>query len=82
MDNVYRHLLGLCEKLENSHPHLQDSNPHAIGTDESNKLLSGVKQLFKQSGNAEQIRLMTIAPTDWGRIMIRKWFDSSGHQAR
>jgi hypothetical protein len=82
VDDVYRHLRHLCDILENSHDQLQDSNPHAIEIDESNKLLSGIKQLFKQSSDAEQIRLMTIAPVDWGRIMIRKWFDSSDHQAR
>jgi len=82
VDNVYRHLRGLCDILENNYAQSHDPNPHAIELDESNKLLSGVKQLYEQSTDAERIRLMTIAPLDWGRIMLRKWFESSDHQAR
>jgi len=82
VDNAYRHLRRLCDILEDNQSLSHDPNPHAIEIDESNKLLSGVKQLFEQSSDAEQIRLMTIAPIDWGRIMICKWFESSDHQAR
>jgi hypothetical protein len=82
VDNVYRHLRGLCDILANNHPELHDPNPHAIELDESNKFLSGVKLLYEQSSDPERIRLMTIAPSDWGRIMLCKWFDSGDHQAR
>jgi hypothetical protein len=82
VDNVYRHLRGLCDILENNHPQSHDPNPHAIEIDESNKLLDGVKQLYEQSGDAERIRLMTIAPLDWGRVILRNWFNSSDHEAR
>jgi hypothetical protein len=82
IDVVYRHLHGLCDILENhdTQPHVP--NPHAIPVDESNKLLDGVKQLFEQSSAAERIRLMTISPPDWGRIILQKWFNSSDHEAR
>jgi len=82
VDNVYRHLGGLCEILENNYAQPHEPNPHAIELDESNKLLSGMKQLYEQSTDAEQIRLMTIAPPDWGRIMLSKWFGSRDDQAR
>jgi hypothetical protein len=82
IDSVYRHLHGLCDILENSHIQSHDPNPHAIEIDESNKLLDGVKQLYEQSSDAERIRLMTIAPLHWGRIMLCKWFDSTDHDAR
>jgi hypothetical protein len=41
-----------------------------------------MKELFNESNDSEQIRLMTIAPTSWGRVMVSKWFGSTDHHAR
>jgi len=40
---------------------------------ESNELLAGLKNLFADSDADEQVRLMTIAPKEWGRQKIEKW---------
>jgi hypothetical protein len=39
---------------------------------ESNELLAGLKNLFADSDADEQVRLMTIAPKEWGRQKNRK----------
>lgn len=57
-------------------------NPHSLEINESNELLAGLKELYKQSSDSEQTRLMTIAPSSWGRIMLSKWFGCSDHHAR
>ena len=38
------------------------------------ELLDGVKKLFAESDANEQIRLMTIAPREWGRQKVERWF--------
>ena len=45
-------------------------------------MLHGVKELFKQTTDDEQIRLMTTAPVNWSLIRLSQWFRSSKHQAR
>jgi hypothetical protein len=46
---------------------------------ESNELLAGLKNLFADSDADEQVRLMTIAPKEWGRQKIeKKPFQKSG----
>ncbi|CAF5192443.1 unnamed protein product [Rotaria magnacalcarata] len=57
-------------------------NPDSIRIDESNELLHGMREFFQQSTYEEQVRLMTIAPDNWGRIAIAQWFGASDHQAR
>ncbi|CAF2780779.1 unnamed protein product [Rotaria sp. Silwood2] len=49
---------------------------------EKNELINGLKNLFHVSNKQEQVRLLTIAPTDWGRQRLQKFFDSSERQAR
>ena len=39
---------------------------------ESNELLDGLKKLYAESDADEQVRLMTIAPKEWGRQKNRK----------
>jgi hypothetical protein len=51
-----------------------DPNPHDLLINESNELLTGLKHLFDESDDNEQIRLMTIAPKNWGRQKIEKWY--------
>ena len=50
-----------------------DPNPHELTVYESNELLSGLKKLYADSGADEKVRLMTIAPKDWGRQKVEKW---------
>jgi hypothetical protein len=47
-----------------------------------NALLSGLKVLFQESTDIEQIRLLTISPDTWGRKMIQEWFGCTEHQSR
>jgi hypothetical protein len=35
--------------------------------------LDGLKKLYADSNDSEQVRLMTIAPKKWGRQKIEKW---------
>ncbi|CAF2988238.1 unnamed protein product [Rotaria sp. Silwood2] len=82
VDEVYRYLHGLCDVLEGKLVQVNDPNPHNLPVQESNDLLTGLKKLFNESNNTEQVRLLTIAPKEWGREKIRKWFESTQHQAR
>ncbi|CAF3467978.1 unnamed protein product [Rotaria sp. Silwood2] len=82
VDDVYQYLRRLCDILEDKNPQIHDPNPHSLEIDESNDFLHGVKELFKQSTDDEQIRLMTIASANWGHITLSQWFGSSEHQAR
>ncbi|CAF4999376.1 unnamed protein product [Rotaria sp. Silwood1] len=81
-ENIYAAcsaLHTLCDMLLETEE--QPVNQHLSGKD-TNLLLSGFHNLFQQSGDNEQVRLLTIAPDYWGRIMIQKWFNCSEHQAR
>lgn len=49
---------------------------------DTTSLLSSLQLLFERSSEAEKIRLLTIAPDEWGRLTIQKWFKCSDHQAR
>lgn len=83
IDNVYRHLKHLCDVLEaNDGNEVDYVNHDLIHIDESNELLQGLKELFKQSTYEEQVRLMTIAPDSWGRTALAQWFEAGDHQAR
>ena len=83
VDYVYRHLQHLCNILEeNDSDEVYDMNSDSIRIDKSNELLDGMKELFKQSTYEEQVRLMTIAPDNWGRTAIAQWFGASDHHAR
>ncbi|CAF1263346.1 unnamed protein product [Adineta ricciae] len=48
----------------------------------SNELLDGLKKLYADSDDSEQIRSMTIAPKEWGRQKIEKWSNSKPNQNR
>ena len=74
VDEVYRKLQQLCDVLEGVTQASYDPNPHELRISESNELLDGVKKLFTESDANEQIRLMTIAPKEWGRQKIERWF--------
>lgn len=68
--------------LEDNDHQLHLPNPHALDINESNELLNGLKELYKQSSELEQTRLMTIAPLSWGRVMLSKWFGCTDHHGR
>ena len=74
VDEVYRKLQQLCDELEGVTQASYDPNPHELRISESNELLDGVKKLFAESDANEQIRLMTIAPREWGRQKIERCF--------
>lgn len=74
VDEAYRKLQQLCDLLEGVNQASHDPNPHELKISESNELLENVKKLFVESDSNEQIRLMTIAPREWGRQRIEKWF--------
>jgi len=70
---VYRKLHQLCDVLEGETEGAHDSNPHGLSISESNEVLSGLKMLFNDSSDEEQVRLMTIALNTWGRQKAEKW---------
>ncbi len=60
--------------LEGRSEGLHDPNSHGLLICESNQLLDGLKVLFTESDDDdERVRLMTIAPKQWGRQKIEKW---------
>ena len=63
-DEVYRKLNRLCDILDGKFQVLHDPNPHRLMIRESNELLAGLRKLHADSDSNEQVRLMTIAPTD------------------
>lgn len=50
--------------------------------DEGEELIQGLKQLVVCSDYVEQIRLLTLAPRDWGRWKVQSFFHCSERQAR
>ncbi|CAF1544040.1 unnamed protein product [Adineta ricciae] len=82
VDEVYRKLNQLCDMLDEKSQISRDPNPHRLRICESNQLLDGLKKLYADSEPEEQVRLMTIAPKEWGRQKIEKWFQSKPNQAR
>jgi hypothetical protein len=73
IDEVYRHLHELCDVLQGKTQETQNANPHSLLISESNELLNGLKKLFDESDDIERVRLMAIAPKNWGRKKIEKW---------
>lgn len=55
---------------------------HYLSSKDTTIMLNGLKDLFEHSGDVEQIRIMTISPDHWGRMMVQRWFNCSEHQAR
>ncbi|CAF1370777.1 unnamed protein product [Rotaria sordida] len=61
---------------------LEEDKSLSLTLTEKNELINGLKKLYHVSNKQEQIRLLTIAPTGWGRQKLQKFFDSSERQAR
>ncbi|CAF4886248.1 unnamed protein product, partial [Rotaria socialis] len=49
---------------------------------EKDELINGLKDLYHASDKSEQVRLLTIAPANWGRQKVQKFFDNPERQAR
>ena len=73
IDDVYRCLHGLYDVLAGKSIQANNPNPHQLLVQESNDLLTGLKKLFNESDNSDEVRLLTIAPKEWGREKFRKW---------
>ena len=73
IDDVYRHLHGLCDVLEGKSIQANNPNRHQLLVQESNDLLTDLKKLLNESDNSDQVRLPTVAPKEWGREKVRKW---------
>ena len=43
---------------------------------EKDELISGLRQLYNSSEKAEQVRLLTIAPSNWGRYKVQRFFNT------
>lgn len=71
---MYRKLQQWCDVLEGVTQTSYDPNPHELRISESNEFLDGLKKLFVESDANEKIRLMTIAPREWGRQKVERWF--------
>ena len=63
------YLHTLCDSLLDIEFQSLNNN---LSMNDVNALLSGLKMLFQESSEDEQIRLLTISPENWGRSMIQK----------
>ena len=73
VDELYRKLHRLCDILDEEPQVSYDPNPHGLRISESNEFLDGLKKLFAESDADEHVRLLTIAPKEWGRQKIERW---------
>ena len=46
----------------------------SISVEDSNSLINGMKRLFDSSDYDEQVRLLTLSPTGWGRVKMENVF--------
>ena len=60
----------------------KDFGKSTITIEDTEQLLDGFKLLFKSSDYDEQVRLLTLAPSNWGRPQIQDFFDCNEWQAR
>ena len=63
------YLHTLCDSLLDTEFESLNNN---LSMNDVNALLSGLKMLFQESHEDEQIRLLTISPENWGRSKIQK----------
>jgi hypothetical protein len=60
----------------------QEKETTSYTVDEADEFLTGFKDLVISSDYSEQIRLLTLAPSDWGRGKLQSFFNCSQRQAR
>ena len=70
---IHRELHQLCDVLEGGNECSRGPNPHGLLVSESNELLDGLKMLFSNGSDQEQVCLMTIALKTWSRQKTEKW---------
>ncbi|CAF1550492.1 unnamed protein product [Adineta ricciae] len=80
-------LQNMCENLINLEKQRRkidsiEEETSSLTLTERHELISGLKNLYNVSDKHEQVRLLTIAPSNWGRQRIENFFESSQWQAR
>ena len=58
------------------------SRNSTISVADSDTLLEGLRKLFNASSDDEQMRLLTVAPSSWGRNKVENFLDCTEYQAR
>ena len=71
VDNVCTILQTFCDNLLESYGESIDQN---LSMKESSALLLGLKTLFQESSDIEQMRLLTISPDSWDRRTIQNFY--------
>ena len=61
---------------------LNDSKNASLPVDDTEILIDGLKLLFQSSAYDEQIRRLTLAPLNWGRLQIEMFFGCAQWQSR
>jgi hypothetical protein len=72
----------VCDAIVNTEVTPKPKKIAALSVDESNALAEGLQKLFNESTADEQIRLLTVAPTNWGRSKVVGFSGCSTYQAR
>jgi hypothetical protein len=78
IERIRLHTENLLNKPEKQKSRLNRLN---ITVEENDALLDGLIMLFNESDYDEQIRLLTIAPSSWGRNKITSFFPCNRYQA-
>jgi hypothetical protein len=72
----------LCDRMINRSEDSTRSCRFKLSVSDSDTLIGGLQSLFEHSSDSEQIRLLTIALTAWGRKKIVNFVNSTESQAR
>lgn len=59
-----------------------DNGILSLNLADKDELISGLQQLYDSSDRAEQVRLLTVAPSNWGRQKVQRFFNTPERQAR
>jgi len=60
----------------------KESKIASLAVDDTDSLLGGLKHLFDSSDYDEQVRILTLSPSNWGRVQIENFFSCQEWQAR
>ena len=72
----------VCDTIAEKREVPETNQLATLAVGESNALIEGLQKLFNESSDDEQIRLLTVAPFNWGRSKEVSFFGCSEHQAR
>ena len=70
------------EALRHPQDAAQLSSHSSLKLADKEYLLDGFKFLIKSSNPDEQIRLLTLAPPEWGRVKVEEYFECSRYLAQ